>query len=310
MMDVTVIIVNYNTKSLLRECLTSVYRETKEVKYEVFVVDNRSEDGSPDMVQEEFPMVNLIRNERNVGFAAGNNIAIKKGSGRYFLLLNPDTRLVNNTMKILVDYMDEHSDVGATGSMLLDQDMNVQTVCRKFSNFLNEIGELIPVLNRFQFDWMSRNYHPDRFDYRSTGETDYVQGACLMVRKEVVDTVGPLDERFFMYSEEEDWCFRIKKHGWKVMYVSSAIILHYIGMSTRQRSDEMFRELYHSKLKFFMKNRGHITAYLLRFTLMILMFIRIPYYYILPLLMKNKEEELKKYRKQSMLILQAMISSR
>jgi len=309
-MDVSVIIVSFNTRGLLRNCLLSIYRETKDVELEVFVVDNCSEDGSADMVEEEFPDVHLIRNHENLGFAMGNNIALGKGRGRYFLLLNPDTQLTNNAIKELVGYMDPHPGVGACGSMLLDGDNNIQMVCRKFSRIIHEVGELTPVINRFRWKFMSRDYLPVEFDYGDTGETDYVQGACLMVRREVVEEVGLLDERFFMYSEEEDWCYRMKQNGWKVMYVPSAVIVHYWGMSTKQRSSEMLVELYRSKLKFFSKNYGYLRGLLLWLSLVGIMGIRISFYAVLALLIKGKAEDAGKYRGQSLSILKAMFCPR
>jgi hypothetical protein len=305
-MDVTVSIVSYNTRDLLRECLRSIYEESKSVAFEVFVVDNDSRDGSAEMVEREFPAVNLIRSPENVGFARGNNMALRKAGGRYFLLLNPDTRLVNDAIGRLVEYMDGHPRVGGAGSMLLEEDRSVQTVCRKFSRVRHEVGELMPILNRFRMEWLSRDYLPGQFDYRSTGETDYVQGACLIVRREAAEEVGLLDERFFMYSEEEDWCFRLKRAGWKVMYVPDAVIVHYRGMSTRQRSNDMLQELYRSKLKFFAKNYGAPSAGILRAVLVGLMAIRIPYYGLLPLVFRGKREEARRYRDQSLTILRAM----
>jgi len=305
-MDVTVSIVSYNTRDLLRECLRSIYQESKSVAFEVFVVDNDSADGSADMVEREFPAVNLIRSPENGGFARGNNSALRKAGGRYYLLLNPDTQLVNDAIGRLVAYMDAHPRVGGAGSMLLEDDRSVQTVCRRFSRIRHEIGELMPLLNRLRTDWLSRDYLPDRFDYGAEGETDYVQGACLMVRREAADEVGLLDERFFMYSEEEDWCFRLKRAGWRVMYVPDAVIVHYRGMSTRQRSTEMLIELYRSKLKFFAKNYGRPAAVMLRGVLVLLAAIRIPYYGLLPLLLRGRREEARRYRDQSLMILRAM----
>jgi hypothetical protein len=308
-MDVSVIVVSYNTKDLLRECIRSIYRETREIEYEVFVVDNRSTDGSPDMVKGEFPKVRLIRNDLNVGFAAGNNIALKKGRGRYFLLLNPDTQLVNNAIGILADYMDSHRDVGASGCMLLDGNKEVQMVCRKFSRIAHEVGELMPVINRCRWRWMSRNYLSDEFDYRSCGETDYVQGACLMVRRVVIEEIGLMDERYFMYSEEEDWCYRMKRKGWKVMYVSSAVVVHYQGMSTRQHSSEMLVELYRSKFQFFSKNYGIWRARFLKIVLVTMMAFSVPYFTIVSLVRSGRREYAREYRDQSLMILRTMLSS-
>ncbi len=307
-MDVSVIVVSYNTRELLKECLLSIYRETKDVEFEVYVVDNCSADGSADAVEREFPDVKLIRNDQNVGFAAANNVVLRRGKGRYFLLLNPDTQLINNAIKELVDYMDQSPDVGAAGSMILDDDKNVHMVCRKFSRISHEIGELAPVINRFSWKFTSRNYLPDEFDYKELGETDYVQGACLMVRRKILDEVGLLDERYFMYGEEEDWCYRIKQNGWKVMYVPSAVIIHYWGMSTRQRSTEMLMELYKSKLKFFKKNYGQLRSQLLRLTLVALMGFRVPYYTLLPFLVRGKKENARMFREQSCTIMKTMFS--
>ncbi len=305
-MDVSIITVSYNTRELLGRCLSSIYRETAGVSFEMFVVDNDSKDGSADMVEQRFPQVNLIRSDRNLGFAGGNNLALEKASGRYFLLLNPDTELVNNAVRELTMYMDGNPDVGGAGSMLLDDREQVQTVCRKFSRVSHELGELAPLLNRFSWSWTSRDYLPSEFDYNAAGETDYVQGACLMVRRDVAEKVGFLDERYFMYSEEEDWCLQIKQDGWKVMYVPSAVIVHYRGMSTMQRSTDMLAELYKSKVKYFRKNCGWLRYEVFRLTILGIMAFRLPLYSGLSLLLGGTREDIRESRDRSLAILKAM----
>ncbi|MBI2355815.1 MAG: glycosyltransferase family 2 protein [Candidatus Doudnabacteria bacterium] len=219
-MDLSIVIVNFNTKKLLQKCLESVFASQTNCQFEVLVSDNGSVDGSVEMVKAEFPKVKLLENKANLGFAKGNNAALKQASGRYILLLNSDTEVRPDTFDLSIKYMDSHSNVGALSpKILLPNGELDQAARRKFPNPWNSF------LRLFGFKQYS--------DYNATSpideevEIDSGVGAYLMVRKSVIDQVGLLDEQFFMYGEDLDWCWRIKEAGYKVMYYPKPVVIHY-----------------------------------------------------------------------------------
>lgn len=260
-MDLSIIVVNWNTRELLAQCLQSVYDTVQDVDFEILVVDNASADGSAEMVRCSFPQVRLIGNERNVGFVRANNQAIRVSQGRYILLLNSDTVLLPGALSQMVHFMDCHSDAGAAGPKLINPDHSFQASYADFPTLLKE--SLIAFgLGR----WLYGPYCPSPPPYpgERARAVDWVAGACLMVRREVVDTVGPLDEDYWMYSEETDWCYRIRRAGWRVYYLPEIEIIHLGGASSSKRRPEMVAQLYRSKLRFFSKHRGMLQASVLR----------------------------------------------
>jgi GT2 family glycosyltransferase len=253
-MDLSIIIVNWNTRDLLAQCLESVYAYPPAGDFEVIVVDNASTDGSAAMVHERFPQVVLIENGENMGFALANNQAIGRSHGRHVLLLNPDTVVQSGALDVLVRFLDEHPDAGAAGSMLLNPDGTLQPSCHPAPTLgremwrLAHLDRLHPVaLYRMQ-EWPA-----DR-----PRLVDTVQGASLIVRREVIEQVGPLDDSYFMYSEEVDWCERIREAGWNVYWVPGSRVVHLGGQSTRQVGTPMFLQLYRGKLQYFRKHHGAV----------------------------------------------------
>lgn len=219
-MDLSIIIVNFNTKSLLQKCLRSVFASQTGYKFEVLVSDNGSQDGSIGMIRQEFPQVKLLENKANLGFSKGNNVALKQALGRYCLLLNSDTEVRPDTFDLSVKYMDQHPDVGVMGCKVLLPDGSLDQACRrKFPNPWNSFLRLFG-LKKFS------DYNISTPIDRET-EVDSVMGAFLMIRKDTTDKVGLLDEEFFMYGEDLDWCWRVKAAGYKVMYYPKAEIVHY-----------------------------------------------------------------------------------
>lgn len=211
--------VSYNTKDLTRDCLRSIYEKTQGIEFEIFVVDNNSHDGSPEMIEQEFPEVRLIRNSENKGFGAANNIAIRQSNAKYIFCLNTDTILLNNAVKIFFDFM-EHPDnqnVGVCGGALYDSD-NCPT------NYGGQFPSILNILRKFGlrniFKKKTINYDKDIIN------VDYITGADIFFRKSVLDLVGLFDENFFMYYEETDLCFRIKKQGYNVKLIIDAKIIH------------------------------------------------------------------------------------
>lgn len=259
MVDISVIIVSYNTKALLRQCLDSVFRSLKHgdagsmaASYEVFVVDNDSQDGSVEMVSERFPDVTLLRAGRNLGFAAANNLAMERASGRYVLFLNPDAVVVGNALWELAGFMDIHPDTGvATGSFICP-DGSFQEGAFSFPTLWGTLLDFFPFSYRLMRSKLNGRYPPS--SYAAAFEIDYPLGACFMVRREALCDVGSFSEDFFLYCEELEWCWRIKKAGWRIYCYPTPTIVHYGGQSTKQRRDEMFLQLHRSRLIFFKKH--------------------------------------------------------
>lgn len=259
MVDLSVVIVNWNVRELLKECLASLV-EAKEV----IVVDNASTDGSGQMVRELFPHVKLISNQSNTGFPRANNQGIRASQGRYVLLLNPDTQVLNDALSAMVTHMDAYPRVGVLGPQLLNSDGTVQSSRRRFPTLATAFVESTILQRYLPHSSLLQRYYCEDIPPNTIQEVDWVTGACMTVRRETIDEVGLLDEDYFMYSEELDWCFRIKKAGWKIVYLPSARVVHHYGQSSEK--DLPHRHIYFqdSKCKFFAKHYGILSGGLLR----------------------------------------------
>ncbi|MFQ5590082.1 MAG: glycosyltransferase family 2 protein [Phycisphaerae bacterium] len=230
MIDASIVIVSYNTRELLRDCLIALGPACTSLSAEIFVVDNASGDGSADMVQREFPAALLIRNEHNCGFASANNAAIDRASGRYVVLLNPDTKAAPGAITEMVRFMDENPSVGYCGPRLANADGTHQPSARRFPTVLSAAYCMLGLSRRFPNSRHTLDLHlsnGDRRDFRA----DWLCGACLMVRKDCIRQVGTLDEGFFMYFEETDWCRRIATARWQGRYLASPEVVHFGGQS-------------------------------------------------------------------------------
>ncbi len=241
--DVSIVIVSWNTRDLLRDCLESL-RATEDVSVEVFVVDNDSLDGSASTVAAEFPRVRLIRNAENVGFARAANQALRSARGRYRMLLNSDTRVPDAALGRLIMYMDAHSGVGACGPQLRHFDGTLQPTGRAFPTLLASMIAITPVPG-----WVRRATWDryERRDYGCTAEVDELCGAALVLRAEALAHVGLLDEAFFFFGEDVDLCWRLRDAGWSVVYLPEAVIEHGWGGSwrkSRERTSLMIQRAY------------------------------------------------------------------
>lgn len=237
--------------------MASVYAQTKDVEFEVIVVDNASVDGSPEMVKQEFPGAMLIANCENRGFASANNQGFVVAKGRYVLLLNSDTIILDHAIDKAVAFADTRADAGVIGCRVLNADRSLQTTCFMFPSMLNMLlmsSYLYKVFPKSRFFGRARMSWWDRSDVR---EVDVVAGCFMLVRREAMDRVGGMDEQFFMYSEETDWCYRFWQAGWKVIYAPVCEIIHYLGASSKQRQQQMTLQVWGSTLQFF---RKHSTA--------------------------------------------------
>ncbi|MEO8065974.1 MAG: glycosyltransferase family 2 protein [Candidatus Doudnabacteria bacterium] len=243
-MNLSVIILNYNTKNLLQKCLESVYLSRTNFQFEVLVSDNGSADGSVEMVRQDFPQAILIENNANLGFSAGNNVAIKRATGRNILLLNSDTTVQTDTIDGTIGYLESHPDVGVVGcKVLLPSGELHQASRRKFPDPANAFLRLFG-LRKFS-DYNYRNVPVDR-----EMEVDSVVGAFLMIRRSVIDQIGLLDEDFFMYGEDLDWCWRVKEAGFKVVYYPAVQITHYLYGSSKNIAFKTIRRA-HDAMKIF-----------------------------------------------------------
>lgn len=267
MPDLSIIIVNWNVRDLLRRCLHSILANVPGGQLEIIVVDNGSTDGSAEMVRTEFPLVRLIANPDNRGFPAANNQGLEVARGRYVLLLNPDTEVVGDALATMAAFADAHPDVGILGPQLLNPDGSVQSSRRRFPTLLTALFEstwLQPYAPRRLLEHYYVLDCPDD----EVQDVDWVTGAALMARREAVKQVGPLDEGFFMYSEELDWCRRFREAGWRVVYLPTARIVHYVGKSSEQVLPARHIHFQTSKVRYFRKYHGPLAAGVLRWFLL------------------------------------------
>lgn len=275
-MDVSVILVSYNTKELTRNCLNSIYEKTKNVEFEVFVVDNNSHDGSADMVEQEFPQVRLIKNPDNKGFGAANNVAIKQSNAKYIFCLNTDTILTENSVKQFFDYMEqtENNKVGAVGGLLFDGNNN-PSVCGGHFITIKEILWKFGLNKIFpkQYKKMSLVNYADEIE--NLKDIDYITGADIFFRKEVLDKVGIFDENFFMYYEETDLCKRIKDAGYDIKILQNIKIIHLESKSVT-KSEWKQQQMYRSRFIYLKKH--YKSLFLIIKLLYTIMFIFNPKY--------------------------------
>ena len=281
--DVSVIIVSYNVIKFLQKCLESLYKTPTEVKFEVLVVDNNSTDGSAEMIQLNFPLVHWIQNDHNKGFAAANNQAIMQSSGRYIWMLNPDTILVDDALSPLVNLLDENPQAAVCGSRLLNHDYSLQPSCYPFPTLGREFWRL------FHLDLIRKiaEYPMHQWDLDKPVEVDNIQGASLLLRRAFLDQIGLLDDSFFMYTEEVDLNYRLKKAGWKIYWEPRSKIIHYGGQSTKLNQTAMFLQLYKTKIQFFRKHYSGITTSFYKLVLALAAILRIVVSPI-PLLLDDK----------------------
>lgn len=265
---VSAIVVSWNTRELLSACLDSL--NAPNLPLETFVVDNASADGSTEMVRERFPSVQLIANTCNVGFAAANNQAIGRSSAPYLLLLNPDATLEPGALERLVATLESQPDVAAVGPRTVDEQGRTQSTRRRFPTIATGFVESTPIqrLAPPTHPILSRYYLLDRSDDEPQ-DVDWMVGACLLVRRNAIDQVGGLDERFFMYFEETDWCHRFRAAGWRVVYEPSAVARHHGGQSSAQVPGRRHCAFNESKCRYVRKWHGLAPALALRWFLFV-----------------------------------------
>ncbi|MCU0492447.1 MAG: glycosyltransferase family 2 protein [Chloroflexaceae bacterium] len=251
--DLSIIIINWNTRQILLDCLATLAAATHGLASETWVVDNGSSDGSVAAIQAAFPEVHLITNQDNRGFAAANNQAIEASNSRYVLLLNSDTLASAGSLTTLVRFLDTRPEVGIVGPRLLNGDGSLQPSWASFPSVLSELlGRNIRRRQPFTTDAGNHVF-----------DVDWVGGACMLVRRSTIRQVGLMDSAYFMYAEEADWCYRTRQQGWQVCYYDGAPVVHLGGQSSRMANQRMKAQLYQSKLRFFRKHYAPWRAALL-----------------------------------------------
>jgi N-acetylglucosaminyl-diphospho-decaprenol L-rhamnosyltransferase len=265
--DLTVIIVSWNVRELLRRCLESL--ALPHGTLEVIVVDNASSDGSPEMVRTDFPHVRLVRNDENHGFPAANNQGLGLSKGRTLLLLNPDTEVVGDGLATMVGYMDAHPEVGALGPQLCYADGSLQSSRRRFPSLSTALVESTVMQEWWKDNAILRRYYMSDTPDDAIQPVDWVVGACLLVRRKAYEQAGALDEGFFMYSEEMDWCRRIKDAGWEIVYLPTATVIHHEGKSSEQVVAERHIRFQSSKVRYFRKHHGPVQGEVVRWFLLL-----------------------------------------
>ncbi len=259
-MDLSVVIVNYQTFELTRNTINSIFEYSYPFSYEILVVDNASSDDSLSKLQDYFKdKVTFIASKENNGFAAGNNQALRIAKGRYVLLLNSDTIVWENTLEDIYNYMEEHTDVGASGCRVLLENGDLDKACkRSFPNVKNSFFRLFHIPTNSKDD----NYNLDDLPDDEIYEIDCLTGAFMFMRAEALNEAGLLDETFFMYGEDIDLCYRIKKAGWKIIYYGESKITHLKGASSKKQKNKLIYEFYRAMYIYYKKHHAKESSFL------------------------------------------------
>lgn len=288
-MDVSIIVVAWNVRQLVYDCLKSVYDQTKGVSFEVIYVDNASQDGSVDMVRTAFPEVRIIENSENLGFIRANNQAIEVATGRYVLLLNSDTIVLDNAIAKTVRFADEHTDAAVIGCRVLNRDGSLQRSCFMYPSALNfflSSTYLYKIFPRSRFFGRERMTWWDFDDVR---EVETVCGCYSLVRRKAIDQVGVMDPTYFVYGDDPDWCYRFKKAGWKILFTPEPRIIHFGGQTTKQMARQFKLQLFGSKLIFIRLHRNSFQFLIARIFVSLFCFFRMFYWFFSSFLVNTEK---------------------
>lgn len=265
-MTLTISLVTANNKHLIMDCLRSIHEGTKDLNLEIYVVINHSADDSQEAIQKSFPEVKLIVNQEKMGFTHNHNMVISRSRGKYILVLNDDTLILDGALNKMVDFMEGHPEIGILGCRILNSDGSLQWSCGKSFSHKFEFFKAGVLRSFMPF----LNYgHP-----KNTQEVSWVTGACLLVRAEAARSVGLLDENIVIYFEDGDWCYRMIRAGWKVVFYPDASIIHYFGQTRKQYLARDIFIIYQSRLYFFSKHYNRYTFYLVRMLTILEIFLR------------------------------------
>lgn len=261
-MDLSIIIVNWNSVNYLKECLKSILQETKGIEFEIIVVDNASYDGSDKMIATEFPVVKFVQNNENGGFAKANNLGFKYSLGRNLLFLNPDTLIIGSAIRDMLEFLDSRPDAGAVGCKLLYSDLTLQLhSVQPYPTFINQVLDIDYLKNNWPH-WKLWGLKALNQENNQPEKVEVVPGACLMIKRDVFEEVGLFSEDYFMYAEDIDLCYKVNQTKRKVFFVKGAEVVHHGGASSRQKKINYFSVVLtrESVFKFLNKTRGKGTA--------------------------------------------------
>ena len=258
-LQLSVIIVSWNTKRLLTQCLESLAC-CQDLSLEIIVVDNASCDGTADIVREQFPQVILVENSANLGFARANNIGISRSSGNYLCLINSDVVIPKGCIEAMISYLDKHSDIGMLGPKMLLSDGTIGQSCMRFPTVWNWFCSALALDTIFRNSKVFGSFMMNDFKYDRTQDVDLLTGWFWMLRREALNEVGGLDERFFMYGEDFDWPKRFHNAGWRVVFYHEAAAIHYCGASSSLAPARFYVEMNKANLQYFKKHHGRLAV--------------------------------------------------
>jgi GT2 family glycosyltransferase len=250
MFDLTIVIPNYNTKDLLRDCISTIYEHTKGISFEIICIDDNSPDGSAEMVAETFPDVILIRNKVNQLYAKNNNMGMRMSRARYACLLNSDTKLISNAFEALVHFMDEHGDIAACGPKLLNPDLTVQHCIRRFVRPGSLVLQALNWHKLFPKSKSMTNLYATDFDYSKMQQVDSIGTTAYVVRRSTWEQAGMLDERFQLFVVDWAYNFMLRQKGYKVYYTPCAELVHFGSQSVNQKARKSIGDLHHALILF------------------------------------------------------------
>lgn len=282
--ELSIIIVNWNAKKFLYECLNSIYTTTNKTKFDIWVIDNNSSDGSAEMVEKEFPEVNLICTGVNSGFAKANNIGIRKSNSRYVCLINPDVKVLNNCIDLLVSYIKQNPRIGIIGPKILNPDLTLQSSAYGFPTIWNSLIHSLGLHKTFPRSRIFRSFYRKYWPDNMTRQVDVLSGCFWVLRRKAIKKVGLLDEDFFMYREDFDFCRRMLKAGWDIVYFPEAQAIHYGGGSSSNTPISCTIESLRASITYWRKHHGEmgrLYIQLLSFIRQSLLFIQGVIYYII-----------------------------
>jgi GT2 family glycosyltransferase len=288
--DLSIVIVSWNAKSYIQECLESAQLYSASNPSELIVVDNASTDGSAELISTRFPQVKLIRNSSNLGFAKANNIGIALCSGRYVCLVNSDVKFVHDCFAPMLEYMRVHPDVAMIGPQMLDSDLHVRRSTMRFPTVWNSICRALSLDRVFRKSRIFGGQMVSDFDHSYTTDVEVLNGWFLMVRREALERVGLLDEQFFMYGEDIDWCYRFHRAAQRAVFLAEARAVHYGGASSANAPVRFQIEMYRANGQYWRKHHGR-AAQLVYFLIMwVHQAVRlVGYFALLPA--RNKSDE-------------------
>ncbi|MGE5401627.1 MAG: glycosyltransferase [Ignavibacteriales bacterium] len=276
MIDLSIIIVNFNVKEFLQNLLNSILKSSGNISTEIIIVDNASDDGSVEIIKEKFPSVKLIANKKNIGFGAANNQGLQAAQGKYILLINPDTIVQEDTFKKLIEFFEKTPDAGLVGCKVLNSDGTLQLACRRgFPGPWTSFCKVSGLSKLFPKSRLFARYNLTFLDENQTYEVDAISGAFMMMKREVYEKIGGFDPQFFMYGEDLDLCFRTQKAGFKVYYVHTTQIIHYKGESTKRSSLDETKVFYEAMHLFVKKHfsSSFIVEFILRIAISLRQFL-------------------------------------